>query len=118
MIFVNISDTKVLGQTNPLSYYIKNSYFAQYKLDTPNNKIIFPIFVMNKPFKCCGIIYFIDKLAETTSGYGDGRKTKENLLNLIEVFLRLINVLRTNPGLFAVSPPLSLTLSFLCFYGL
>jgi hypothetical protein len=31
---------------------------------------------MNKPFKCCGIIYSMDELAETASGYGDERKTK------------------------------------------
>ena len=43
----------------------------------------------------------MDELAETVSGYGDGRK-KQSFLNLIEVFLRLINVLRSNPGLFPV----------------
>tara|TARA_A200000113_G_scaffold87824_1_gene78371 strand:+ start:989 stop:1192 length:204 start_codon:yes stop_codon:yes gene_type:complete len=53
-----------------------------YKLDTPKNEIIFPIFVMNKPFKCCGIIYSMDKLTETVSGYGDGRKTKAKFSKL------------------------------------
>tara|TARA_X000000368_G_scaffold230736_1_gene182210 strand:+ start:2237 stop:2458 length:222 start_codon:yes stop_codon:yes gene_type:complete len=60
---------------------------------------------MNKSFKCCGIIYSMDELAETVSGYGDGKKQKQSFLNLIEVFLRLINVLRSNPGLFPVSTP-------------
>ena len=31
---------------------------------------------MNKPFKCCGIICSMNELAETVSGYEDGRKTK------------------------------------------
>tara|TARA_E500000075_G_scaffold89713_1_gene81178 strand:- start:215 stop:382 length:168 start_codon:yes stop_codon:yes gene_type:complete len=35
-------------------------------------------------------------------------KQKQSFLNLIEVFLRLINVLRSNPDLFPVSPPTSL----------
>ena len=59
---------------------------------------------MNKPFKCCGKIYYIDELAETVSGYGDGRKQKQSFLNLIEIFLRLINILRSNSGLFPFSP--------------
>jgi len=59
---------------------------------------------MNKPFKCCGTIYSMDELAETVSGYGDGRKKSKSFPNLIEVFLRLINLLRSNPGLFPVSP--------------
>ena len=67
---------------------------------------------MNKSFKCCGIIYSMDELAETVSGYGDGKKQKQSFLNLIEVFLRLINVLRSNPGLFPVSPPLSRSQKF------
>ena len=75
MMFVNISGTKVVGKPTQLLHK-KNSYFAQYKLDTPNNEIIFPIFVINKPFKCCEIIYSMDELAETVSAYGDGRKTK------------------------------------------
>ena len=59
---------------------------------------------MNKSFKCCGIIYSMDELAETVSGYGDGRKTKAKFSKL-EVFLRLINVLRSDPGLLPVSTP-------------
>ena len=31
---------------------------------------------MIKPFKCCGIIYSMDELAEIVSDYRDGRKTK------------------------------------------
>ena len=37
---------------------------------------------MNKSFKCCGIIYSMDELAETVSGYGDGRKTKAKFSKL------------------------------------
>ena len=61
---------------------------------------------MNKSFKCCGIIYSMDELAETVSGYGDGKKQKQSFLNLIAFFLRVINVLRSNPGLFPIFPPL------------
>jgi len=37
---------------------------------------------MNKPFKCCGIIYLMDELAEIVSDYRDGRKTKEKFSKL------------------------------------
>jgi hypothetical protein len=37
---------------------------------------------MNKSFKCCGIIYSMDELAETVSGYGDGRKIKAKFSKL------------------------------------
>ena len=69
---------KVLDARAVRSPDFKNFYFVQYKLDTPNNGIIFPMFAMNKPFKCCGTIYSMDEIAETVSGYGDGRKTKAN----------------------------------------
>ena len=80
-MFVDISATIVVGQTHQRNC-IKNSYFAQYKLDTANNEIIFPIFVMNKPFKCCGIIYFMDECIEKVSRYGDGRKIKAKSFKL------------------------------------
>ena len=37
---------------------------------------------MNKPFKCCGIIYSMDELAEIVSDCRDGRKTKEKFSKL------------------------------------
>ena len=37
---------------------------------------------MNKSLKCCGINYSMDELAETVSGYGDGRKTKAKFSKL------------------------------------
>ena len=37
---------------------------------------------MNKPFKCCGIIYSMDELAEIVSDFRDGRKTKEKFSKL------------------------------------
>ena len=49
----------------------------------------------------------MDELAETASGYGDGRKTKVKFSKLDRVFFMLMHVLRSNPDLFPVSPPLS-----------
>ena len=86
-MFVDISATIVVGQTHQRNC-IKNSYFAQYKLDTANNEIIFPIFVMNKPFKCCGMIYSMDELAEIVSDYRDRRKTKEKFSKLDRGFFQ------------------------------
>lgn len=37
---------------------------------------------MNKPFKCCGIIYSMDELAKTVYGYRDGRKRKAKFSKL------------------------------------
>lgn len=54
-------------------------YFVQYKISTPSNGIIYPMFAMNKPTTSGGgngVIYSMDDIAITISGYGDGRTTR------------------------------------------
>ena len=47
-------------------------------MSTPNNGIVYPMFAMNKPTTRGGgvVIYSLDEIAITLSGYGDGRRTK------------------------------------------
>ena len=67
---------KVLDARAVRSKKHQKFYFVQYKMSTPNNGILFPMFAMNKPKSSGGVIYSMDELAITLSGYGDGRKTK------------------------------------------
>jgi len=53
----------------------KSFYFVQYKMKTPRNGFVYPMFAMNKPFARGSVIYSMDELAITLSGYGDGRAT-------------------------------------------
>lgn len=66
---------KVVAAEAVKSDDFENFYFVQYKMETPSNGTIYPMFAMNKPFGM-GVIYAMDELAITVSGLGDGRKTK------------------------------------------
>ena len=54
----------------------KNFYFVQFKMETPANGTVYPMFAMNKPFEVGVTIYAMDELALALSGLADGRKTK------------------------------------------
>ena len=69
---------KVIDARAVRSKDFKQFYFVQYKMSTPNNGIVYPMFAMNKPTSRGGVIYSMDDVAETLSGYGDGRRTKAN----------------------------------------
>ena len=48
-------------------------------MSTPNNGIVYPMFAINKPRsrgRGGGVIYSMDEIAITRSGYGNGRRTK------------------------------------------
>tara|TARA_B100000780_G_C20695570_1_gene276615 strand:+ start:47 stop:457 length:411 start_codon:yes stop_codon:yes gene_type:complete len=66
---------KVVAAEAVRSDDFKKFYFVQYKMETPSNGTIYPMFAMNKPFGM-GVIYAMDELAITISDFGDGRKTK------------------------------------------
>lgn len=54
-------------------------YFVQYKMLLPEDTLIYPMFAMNKATPKdggYGVIYSMDDLAITLSGYGDGRTIK------------------------------------------
>ncbi|MDA8676193.1 hypothetical protein N9M53_05845, partial [Alphaproteobacteria bacterium] len=56
----------------------KRFYFVQYKISTPNNVFVYPMFAMNKPTTSGGgngVIFSMDDLALNLSGYGDGRNS-------------------------------------------
>ena len=73
----------------------KNFYFVQYKLKTPNNGIIFPMFAMNKPLSPkYGVIYSMDETAIAISGYGDGRQTKASFSVYDDGFYEATNCLK------------------------
>lgn len=70
---------KVIDARAVRSKDFKQFYFVQYKMSTPNNGIVYPMFAMNKPTTRGGgngVIYSMDEIAITLSGYGDGRRTK------------------------------------------
>lgn len=67
---------KVIDARAVRSNDFKQFYFVQYKMSTPKNGTVFPMFAMNKPNSRGGVIYSMDDLAITLSGYGDGRRTK------------------------------------------
>ena len=58
----------------------KRFYFVQYKMNTPRNGMVYPMFAMNKPTTKGGgngVIFSMDDLAVTLSGYGDARKNRD-----------------------------------------
>ena len=67
---------KVIDARAVKSGDFKNFYFVQYKMQTPNNGVVYPMFAMNKPFEIGVTIYAMDDLAVALSGLGDGRRTK------------------------------------------
>ena len=70
---------KVVDARAVRSKDFKQFYFVQYKMSTPNNGMVFPMFAMNKPTTRGGgggVIYSMDDIAITLSGYGDGRRIK------------------------------------------
>jgi len=70
---------KVIDAKAVQSNDYKKFYFVQYKIQTPNNGIVYPMFAMNKPTENGGngAIYSMDELAITLSSYGDARKLKD-----------------------------------------
>lgn len=79
------SGVKVLDARAVRSKDFKRFYFVQYKMSTPKNGIVYPMFAMNKPTTRGGgngSIFSMDDLAVALSGYGDGRKTKAKLSSL------------------------------------
>ena len=70
---------KVLNAKAVRSPDYKQFYFVQYKLEIPGKGIVYPMFAMDKPFSSnSGVIYSMDDLAVSLTGFGDGRKTKAN----------------------------------------
>ena len=67
---------KVIDARAVKSGDFKNFYFVQYKMQTPNNGTVYPMFAMNKPFEIGVTVYAMDDLAVALSGLGDGRRTK------------------------------------------
>ena len=71
---------KVIDARAVRSKDYKRFYFVQYKMSTPNNGMVYPMFAMNKPTKGVGsngVIYSMDDLAVTLTGYGDARKNRD-----------------------------------------
>ena len=72
-------------------------YFVQYKISTPNNGIIYPMFAMNKPTTSGGgngVIYSMDDIAITISGYGDGRTTRAKFSSSDDGYYRATKCLK------------------------
>ena len=67
---------KVVSAKAVKSDDFKNFYFVQFKMETPANGTVYPMFAMNKPFEVGVTIYAMDELALALSGLADGRKTK------------------------------------------
>ena len=67
---------KVIDAKAVKSGDFKSFYFVQYKMSTPSNGIVYPMFAMNKPKSKGSIIYSMDELAITLTGFGDGRRTR------------------------------------------
>ena len=70
---------KVIDARAVRSKDFKQFYFVQYKMSTPNNGMVFPMFAMNKPTTRGGkngVIYSMHEIAIALTGYGDGRTTK------------------------------------------
>lgn len=66
---------KVVSAKAVKSDDFKNFYFVQFKMETPSNGTVYPMFAMNKPFEVGVTIYAMDDLAVALSGLADGRKT-------------------------------------------
>ena len=70
---------KVLDAKAVRSNDYKRFYFVQYKMSTPQNGIVYPMFAMNKPTVSGGgngVIFSMDDLAVTLTSFGDARKLK------------------------------------------
>lgn len=67
---------KVIDARAVKSGDFKNFYFVQYKMQTPQNGVVYPMFAMNKPFEMGVTVYAMDDLAVALSGLGDGRRTQ------------------------------------------
>ena len=67
---------KVINAKAVKSGDFKNFYFVQYKMSTPSNGVVYPMFAMNKPKSRDGVIYSMDELVITLTSYGDGRRTR------------------------------------------
>ena len=67
---------KVIDARAVKSGDFKNFYFVQYKMQTPQNGVVYPMFAMNKPFEMGVTVYAMDDLAVALSGLGDRRRTK------------------------------------------
>lgn len=85
---------KVLDARAVKSKDFKSFYFVQYKMNTPNNGMVYPMFAMNKPQSRGGVIYSMDDLAITLSGYGDGRKTKAKFSSRDDGYDRAMSCLK------------------------
>ena len=71
---------KVLDARAVKSKDYKRFYFVQYKMKTPSNGMVYPMFAMNKPTTKGGgrgVIYSMDDLAVTLTGYGDARRNRD-----------------------------------------
>ncbi len=71
---------KVLDARAVRSKDYKRFYFVQYKMKTPSNGMVYPMFAMNKPTTKGGgggVIYSMDDLAVTLTGYGDARRNRD-----------------------------------------
>ena len=53
---------KVMDARAVKSKDFKSFYFVQYKMRTPNNGMVYPMFAMNKPQSRGGVIYAMDDL--------------------------------------------------------
>ena len=85
---------KVIDARAVKSKDFKSFYFVQYKMSTPNNGMVYPMFAMNKPQSRGGVIYSMDDLAITLSGYGDGRKTKAKFSSRDDGYDRAMSCLK------------------------
>ena len=85
---------KVIDAKAVKSGDFKNFYFVQYKMRTPNNGIVYPMFAMNKPKSRGGVIYSMDELAITLTSYGDGRKTRAKFSSRDDGFSRASRCLK------------------------
>ena len=63
-------------------------------MSTPNNGIVYLMFSMNKPQLRGGLIYSMDDLSITLSGYGDGRNTKAKFASREDGYDRAMGCLK------------------------
>ena len=88
---------KVIDARAVRSKDFKQFYFVQYKMSTPQNGIVYPMFAMNKPTVSGGgngVIYSMDELAITLTSYGDGRKTRAKFSSRDDGFSRASRCLK------------------------
>ena len=88
---------KVLDAKAVRSNDYKRFYFVQYKMSTPQKGIVYPMFAMNKPTVSGGgngVIYSMDALAVTLSGFGDARTFKNPFSTSDDGFTRASRCLK------------------------